>query len=746
MTAIMTFLTGVVALGITTLIFNTLWGGVTFIFNTLMDAQFTSFTGLNSFIRILSKMPEGNEFTLLLQKISMILLVIVLLFSILKSMAYPMTGKESPQPFTILMKAMIASLFIGFYPTIVDFIIEILNTFASSSLFHTSIDLGVIDVTGLSIASFLDIGILMNMIAIIAIFTGMLMAAVSYLERYLSFALYIALGPICFAFYPGKDTESLLREWFMGVLSQIFGILICMFALTMVGNQLEGIGFIDGLDPNNVVGTTTIAKLLVALALLGFVRNSEQFINMLGLRTMPNQDAARSFLGAFATTAGLGVAAFKGISAGKEAIGKYFNGEKMGAAGIGTVLNKQGKAMVDQASQVHGTPLKDQTKDRQIASAKAIAQTQLAQGSGGNKAPMDKKDFMKWQERVGVGHANSNEAYAAYKNELAQAQLAKSSVLSTKPTVDANGNQSYSVASYKGQGNGQASARSVSKADLSTGLVNKYNTGVTPVSNAMEFTSEAMQSRDVRGFAFMGEVVGPDGKTTQKPMAAFVGKEIMNEAKGLEGKVEVTPSGAHEAIDPTIMSSGKFYGVDPYHLNGDQVSESAYIPFGSNGEFHTAENGIMVAELKETVPYSIGGSIDKETEIKSEADHYVAYFGMNSEGDFQISHASAPVDLNDLKADLDDHLSNLYVSQFHTEKIFDDKGEATGFTLTSAADSLYSIQQELIKPAPPIEVPFPMDAQQAEIEEIFSVGNEESGYTNEFELISESSGEKHEAQ
>ena len=137
MTAIVSFLLSFIVTGlIGSFIFGTIWSGVSVIFNTLMDAQFASFDGLNSFIRILSGMNEGNEFTVLLQKLSMVILLIVLMISIIKSMVYPITGKESTSPMTILMKAAVAAIFIAFYPTIVDFIIDLLNTFASSPLFR----------------------------------------------------------------------------------------------------------------------------------------------------------------------------------------------------------------------------------------------------------------------------------------------------------------------------------------------------------------------------------------------------------------------------------------------------------------------------------------------------------------------------------------------------------------------------------------------------------------------------------
>ncbi|MBP3399820.1 MAG: hypothetical protein J6K75_08685 [Erysipelotrichaceae bacterium] len=596
---------------------------------------------------------------------------------------------------TILMKAAVAAIFIAFYPTIVDFIIDLLNTFASSPLFHKMIDLDVIDISGISITSVFDFGIIMNIIAVISIFTGMMMAAISYMERYLSFALYIALGPICFAFYPGKDTESLLKEWFMGVLSQIFGLLVCMFALTMTGNQLEGIGFIDGFTPGNVVGTTNIAKFLVVIALLGFVRNSEQFINMLGLRTMPNQDAARSFLGAFATTAGLGMAAFKGITAAKGAIDKRFNGEKIGSPAVGSGLNKQGRVAVETASQVKGKSFDEQMKHRQVESAKAIAQTQMAQGTSGSKTAMEKKDFLKWQERVGVGRGHSNAAYEAYTKEFANAQIARDAVMNPKQNLNPTSDKDiFETKPYKGKTNIESEARTVNKDDLTKGLVNKYNTGVTPVSNAMEFTSKKMQEQGVRGFAFMGEVVGPDGKTTKKPMAAFVGAEIEEKITKPDGKTEMVKTGSFQPIDRSVVSSGGFYGVNPNTPDANQKDPTAHIPFGSNGEFHTAENGIMVAELNDSGPYSFGGSGDKNSDKYGDVDHYVAHFGMDTNGDFQITHVNAPSSLDDIRYGLGQQMDEIRTSQFHMETTTDEKGDKKE-SFISIADSIHQIEQEL---------------------------------------------------
>ena len=98
-------------------------------------------------------------------------------------------------------------------------------------------------------------------------------------------------------------------------------------------------------------------------------------------------------------------------------------------------FNKQAKTMVNQASQVNGSGFKDQVKNRQIESAKAIAQTQLAQGKAGSKEPMSKKDFIKWQDRVGVGHRNDDEAYKAYTNELDVAKSAKAALFAPPQQV-----------------------------------------------------------------------------------------------------------------------------------------------------------------------------------------------------------------------------------------------------------------------------------------------------------------------
>ena len=274
---------------------------------------------------------------------------------------------------------------------------------------------------------------------------------------------------------------------------------------------------------------------------------------------------------------------------------------------------------------------------------------------------------------------------------------AKNRLFNMNKMVISDGKPCFETKPYKGKANVESNARNVAKSDLNDGLVNKFNTGVTPVSNGMEFTSAAMQEKGIRGFAFMGEVVGPDGKTVQKPMAAFVGKEIMNSTTDSNGNQTLTPTGAHEAVDQKVFSSGGFYGVDPNGPKDNQMDKTAYIPFGSNGEFHTAENGVMVAELDDAVSYSFRGSVDKETGKYGDADHYVAHFGMDGQGDFQITHLDAPATLDDIRFEVDDHMSRIHAAQYHTEVTKNDEGKIVDIQSISIADALYNIEKELIR-------------------------------------------------
>ena len=282
-------------------------GGMNFSFwiiKTLIDANFASFDSLNTFI------PEllGANITEIMIDVSFILLAIVTVISVIRSIVAPTNGQEAENPTNIIVKALCAVIAIAIYPTIINFVIDTLNQIVSTPFFatnltETSVNLGnyLKLITGnWDLSAIFGWEILANIVLIVALVTVCLGAAFSYVERYLSFALFIGLGPICFAFFPEKNTENMLKEWFMGVISQALAILMCLFVLNLAAKQFDLL--VSGTNP--VTDMSRVLQFVVLIALMTFVKNSEEFVTMLGFRTMPNRQTANAFFGAMMGTFG----------------------------------------------------------------------------------------------------------------------------------------------------------------------------------------------------------------------------------------------------------------------------------------------------------------------------------------------------------------------------------------------------------------------------------------------------------
>lgn len=132
---------------------------------------------------------------------------------------------------------------------------------------------------------------IVQMIFAIAIASGVISAAFSHVERYVTIIIFMLFGPVAIGFGSSDDTKDSSRQWFTGLLAQYLAILLSLVVWRLF--------FISVAKP------WTLFQCAVTLALLSLIRNSEQILNSLGFKTMPSGETARSFLGATAATTGM---------------------------------------------------------------------------------------------------------------------------------------------------------------------------------------------------------------------------------------------------------------------------------------------------------------------------------------------------------------------------------------------------------------------------------------------------------
>ena len=63
--------------------------------------------------------------------------------------------------------------------------------------------------------------------------TSIITSTLSYIERYLSLAITVYLGPIALAFYGSEETSNVTKDWVMSLIQQCIGIIVNIWMFAM---------------------------------------------------------------------------------------------------------------------------------------------------------------------------------------------------------------------------------------------------------------------------------------------------------------------------------------------------------------------------------------------------------------------------------------------------------------------------------------------------------------------------------
>lgn len=240
----------------------------------------------------------GISYGALFKTIGYSLIMILSLFSILKSMTAPITGAQSKSPVQYLVNGVISVVLmilifgIGSYDGLINVLGDQMNVFmewitegfiGSNGSLASTADTVAKEMTSSSIGS----NAIAQIVFIIAVCVGIVKAAITYVERYLSLAIYLALGPVCVGFNAADETKGTLIEWFKTIFATMLTIIVTIFCWRLFFAQ--------------VVLKWTYLNLAISMALLALIQNSEKLVNALGLRTIATGEAARSLGSAIRT-------------------------------------------------------------------------------------------------------------------------------------------------------------------------------------------------------------------------------------------------------------------------------------------------------------------------------------------------------------------------------------------------------------------------------------------------------------
>lgn len=386
------------------------------------EGGFTTFDGLITFIQELVSSAHGaSTLNATISAITIIILAINIVFCGLRIMLAPMIGKESESPQAFFTKAIVAVALIFSYKYITNFVVDFLNAFTHSGLFSIELNtefsgsLFQVETTDLifNAPGFVTaIGSLaVYLVLYIMLFKDLFFAAVIYIERYLSFAVYLLLGPICFAMYPNESTKNVTQEWLKGILSQIMVMVLSMFLFRIFFLQLS----LMSSDANGVIGYTGLARGIVLIVLLNILKDSEQLVNMLGLRTIPSGDTARSFVQGLVGTYGT-IKSAAGIT---KAIGG-------GLIGAGKVIGAAKTIAVGGSSKKYDKKTSTYINPKKIAKEKAAEQTtKILSDNQGKMGIVDTAKVVARNAKDGAGIVDAfktvNEAKREYNGDYSKA-------------------------------------------------------------------------------------------------------------------------------------------------------------------------------------------------------------------------------------------------------------------------------------------------------------------------------------
>lgn len=285
--------------------------GTVAIANTILDESITVFTsnnvGINIFYRFASLIPFDNivDINTSIRAIAYSIVVLFMILAAIKSMAAPIISENTPNPAQILIRGVIAIILIflifGNTPDYFfgDNLLTRLGGLCGSILSAIpkadNFDLAV------SLPNLNPAYYLVNIILMVTLIISVFGAALTYLERVLSLAVSVIIGPVAVAMYVNPDTADTAKQWALSILTQFLAVFISLAMWTAFLNQLSA-AFAD--KPLLSDSGGELFAFAVAIAILSLVKNSEKILNTFGLRTMNLGDSARMVMGGVSTIAG----------------------------------------------------------------------------------------------------------------------------------------------------------------------------------------------------------------------------------------------------------------------------------------------------------------------------------------------------------------------------------------------------------------------------------------------------------
>ena len=308
-------------------VISLLFSAALWISSAIMNGSITVFSSgqnvIQTFVNFLLSAGEGDvagSFPIgnIIDSIAYGLLGLLLITAVIKSFSGQISGEEATSPWQVVIDVIIAvflknlifgtSFFVNFgglLGTIGEWFGSILSQLAGE------IDISAWEGTMVAFSAnpVAYIGLLILTASLLGSVIG---AAISYIERILSFALTILLGPIAISLYACKETRDTAKAWILSIFTQFIAVFMNLFLWALFLKQLASLQTVT-LDFTGSEVAALIFRLSISIAILSIIKNCEKILNSFNLRTINNLDSARAVAGGVAA---LGSAALMGTRLG----------------------------------------------------------------------------------------------------------------------------------------------------------------------------------------------------------------------------------------------------------------------------------------------------------------------------------------------------------------------------------------------------------------------------------------------
>ena len=335
-----------------------LFSGSMWIAKTIMDSSITVFNEsdniFNIFMDLLPFSDKSGNLILsvpsIISGIAYGIMLISVITAIISSITSPLTGNSSPNPIQtgirIIIAVILKNLIFGSSLLNFDGLLGILGSWFSLIMSKLG---GYIDYSHLltlfnakfSINPVAYIGMLILSASLLGAVLG---AAISYIERLISLAVSILLGPIAISLYVNKDTEYIAKEWLLSIFTQMGAIFLTLLMWIAFLNEIKLAvgtnGDFLGIDFLGDDVAKKIFRLAIAIAILSVAKNSEQIFSSFGLRTMPQGDSARTMAQGVASIGSGMLLFFRTSPKAASTFNNLMHGDTNIASGFGSAMFK----------------------------------------------------------------------------------------------------------------------------------------------------------------------------------------------------------------------------------------------------------------------------------------------------------------------------------------------------------------------------------------------------------------------